>query len=71
MPGKPEWVLGAPLFDEAEIRLPDGRVIRIEAHGKKTRAFMNRVTLNGVEHHGPSVLHSELVKGGQLVFTVT
>ncbi len=67
-PGKPEWVLGAPLFDQGEIRLPDGREIRIEAHGKRPGAFLNRVTLNGVEQVGPSVLHSELVKGARLVF---
>ncbi len=70
-PGKPEWVLGAPLFDKAEIRLPDGREIRIEAHGKNPEEFLNRVTLNGVEQHGPSVLHSELVQGARLVFTAT
>jgi putative alpha-1,2-mannosidase len=70
-PGKPEWVLGAPLFDNAEIRYPDGREIRIEAHSKKPGAFLNLVTLNGVEHHGPSVPHSELVKGARLVFTTT
>jgi predicted alpha-1,2-mannosidase len=70
-PGKPEWVLGAPLFDQAEIRLPDGREIRIEAHSKKQGAFLNRVALNGVEQHGASVLHSELVKGARLVFEAT
>jgi predicted alpha-1,2-mannosidase len=70
-PGKPEWVLGAPLFDRAEIRLLDGREIRIEAHGTKPGAFLNRVTLNGVELNGPSVLHSELVKGGRLVFAAS
>ena len=70
-PGKPEWVLGVPLFDQAEIRLQDGREIRIETHGRKPGEFLNRVTLNGVEQHGPSVLHSELVKGARLVFTAT
>jgi putative alpha-1,2-mannosidase len=70
-PGKPEWVLGAPLFDKAEIRLPDGREIRIEAHGKEPGAFLDRVTLNGVELSGPSVLHSELVNGARLVFSAS
>jgi predicted alpha-1,2-mannosidase len=70
-PGKAEWVLGAPLFERAEIRLPDGREIRIEAQSKKPGEFLNRVTLNGAEVNGPSVLHSELVKGGRLVFTAT
>ena len=70
-PGKPEWTLGAPLFEQAEIRFPDGREIRIEAHSAKLGAFLNRVTLNGVEQHGPSVAHSALVNGGRLVFSAT
>jgi len=70
-PGKPEWVLGAPLFEQAEIRFPDGRAIRIEAHSGKPGAFLNRVTLNGVEQKGNSVAHSALAKGGRLVFTAT
>jgi predicted alpha-1,2-mannosidase len=68
-PGKPEWTLGAPLFEQAEIRFPDGRTIRIEAHSNKPGAFLNHVTLNGVEQSGPSVLHSVLANNGRLVFT--
>jgi predicted alpha-1,2-mannosidase len=67
-PGKPEWVLGAPLFEQAEIRFPDGRVIRIEARSKKADAFLDRVTWNGVEIRGYAVEHADLVKGGRLVF---
>jgi predicted alpha-1,2-mannosidase len=70
-PGKPEWVLGAPLFEQVDIRYPDGREIRIEAHGKKAGAFFDRVTLNGAAVRGPVVKHAELVNGGRLVFTAS
>ncbi len=70
-PGKPEWALGAPLFEQAEIKFPDGREIRIEAQIKTPGAFLSRVTLNGAEVAGPSVPHSELVKGARLVFSET
>ena len=70
-PGKPEWVLGAPLFDQADIVFPDGREIRIEAHSKKPGAFFNRVTLNGVEHHENTVQHAAFLKGARLVFSAT
>ncbi len=66
-PGKPEWTLGAPLFEQAEIRFPDGREIRIEAHGK-VGAFLNRVTLNGVEHRENLVQHAEFLRNARLVF---
>jgi putative alpha-1,2-mannosidase len=70
-PGRPEWVLGAPLFEQAEIRFPDGREIRIEAHSAKPGMFLDRVTLNGAEHKGNSVLHAEFLKGARLVFTAS
>jgi len=70
-PGKPDWVLGAPLFDQAEISYPDGRKLVVEAHSKKPGAFLNHVTLNGIEQTGPSVKHEDLVKGGRLVFTAS
>ena len=68
-PGKPEWVLGAPLFEKAEVRLAEGRTLLIEAHAGKPGAFLNRVALNGVGQKGSSIAHVELVKGGRLVFT--
>ena len=70
-PGKPEWVLGAPLFDEARIQYPDGREIVVEAHSKKAGSFFDRVTLNGKEHRENSVQHAELLKGARLVFSTT
>jgi len=70
-PGKPEWTLGAPLFDKAEITFPDNRQITIEAHSKKPGDYLNHVTLNGVEQSGPSIPHADLAKGGRLVFTAT
>lgn len=70
-PGKPEWVLGAPIFDQVDIRYPDGREIHVEAHSRKPGAFFNRVTLNGVEHRDSVIQHAEFLKGARLVFTAT
>ena len=70
-PGKPEWTLGAPLFERAEITFPDTRQIIIEAHSKKPGVYLNRVMLNGAEQTGPSIPHAGLAKGGRLVFTAT
>jgi putative alpha-1,2-mannosidase len=68
-PGKPEWVLGAPLFEEAEIRHANGHTIRIEAQSSKPGAFLNRVTLNGAEVLGPAVPHAAFLKDARLVFS--
>ncbi len=68
-PGKPEWTLGAPLFERVEIHRADGRTIHIEAHAKQRDAFLDRVTLNGRTVRGSTVPHAALVEGGWLVFT--
>jgi predicted alpha-1,2-mannosidase len=68
-PGKPEWILGAPLFEQAEVRFPDGRAIRIDAQTNKPGAFLNRVTLDGAEVRDPFVLHSAFLKGAHLQFS--
>ena len=70
-PGKPDWVLGAPLFEKSEIRFPDGRQIQIEAHAKGREGFLNRVTLMGSVVQGPSIPHSALMQDTRLVFSET
>ena len=70
-PGKPEWVLGAPLFDQAYVVFPDGREICVEARSGKPGTFFNRVTLNGVEHLENAVQHAAFLKGAHLVFTAS
>ena len=67
-PGKPEWVLGAPLFRKTEIQRPDGAKIAIEAHSTKPVAFLSHVTLNGAEVKNNALEHEALAKGGRLVF---
>jgi predicted alpha-1,2-mannosidase len=70
-PGKPDWVLGAPLFEQATIHHPDGREIQIEAHSPKPGVFLNQVTLNGAPHKDPTINHAEFLKGAKLVFSAT
>lgn len=70
-PGTPDWVLGAPLFEQAEIRLPDGPKIRITANRKKPEAYYGRILLNGKVHDGASVPHFVLRKGALLSFTAS
>lgn len=68
-PGKPEWTLGSPLFKSAEIRLPEGRTIRIDAIRSAPNEFYNQVKLNGIVQHGPSIPHRALLSNAHLEFT--
>ncbi len=70
-PGKPEWALGAPLFEQAQINYPDGRVIHIDAQSRTPGAFYNQVTLNGAAHDGNFIQHAAFMKDARLVFTAS
>jgi predicted alpha-1,2-mannosidase len=70
-PGKPDWVLGAPLFEQIEVKFPDGREIRIDARSAKPGTFLDRVTLNGEEVRGTSIPHSAFLKNAYLTFSAT
>jgi len=68
-PGIPEYWLGSPRFDEAEIRLPNGRTLKIEAKGAGGgKVAVRRVLLNGRVLPGYTVQHSEIENGGLLQF---
>jgi putative alpha-1,2-mannosidase len=67
-PGKPEWVLGAPLFPSAEIRFPEGRSLRIRAKSRKAGAFYNQVRLDGGVQQGSFIPHAALLRGTRLDF---
>ncbi len=64
-------MLGAPLFEQIEVKFPDGREIRIDAQSTKPGAFLNRVTLNGEEVGGTSIPHSAFLKDARLGFSAT
>lgn len=63
------YELGAPCVKKAKISLPQGRTLTIKTKnlsGNTTK--VKRVTFNGKEISAWRIHHSELVKGGTLVF---
>ena len=71
-PGHPAWVLGAPLFARATVRLANGAslVIRAENAGPEA-CYVADVTWNGRRHDSLEIPHAALVQGGEIVFTMT
>ena len=70
-PGKPEYVLGSPLFDKVTLHLPEGQTTVIEAHGQSSETpFVSKVTLNGVPHASVYLPHDAIARGGTLAFTM-
>jgi putative alpha-1,2-mannosidase len=65
-PGKPEYILGAPLFSRATVHLPNGKTLVIENAYKSGNSI--RTSLNGKRLPGGAVQHDEIKAGGLLHF---
>ncbi len=66
-PGKPEYALAAPMFDEAEIAVPGGKfVIRAPGAGDGRR-YIRSAKLNGKAWDRCFLGHSDIAAGGELV----
>jgi predicted alpha-1,2-mannosidase len=70
-PGRPSYVLGSPLFEEATLHLPHGVQTRIVARNQAPdRPFVRSVSLNGQPVSGVTIQHSALASGGELLFSM-
>jgi predicted alpha-1,2-mannosidase len=69
--GRDTYWLGPPLFPRAEVELPGGAVLRVEAPGASAaRRYVRGVTLDGASLDGPRITHAQLTGGGTLTFTL-
>ncbi len=65
-PGKPDYALSSPLFDEIRIKVPDGTfTIRAEGAGQGLR-YIQSASLNGKPYDRPFLTHRDLTAGGEL-----
>jgi len=66
-PGKPDYALSSPLFDEVRIRTGGGEfVVKAEGAGEGLR-YIRSATLNGKAHNRAFLSHADLTAGGELV----
>lgn len=71
-PGHPAWVLGAPLFPRATLRLPGGATFLIRAEPASPAArYVGEVRLNGRPWERLELPHAAIVAGGELTFVMT
>jgi len=65
------YVLGAPMVERAEIRLADGRRFVISAVNlSEQNLYVQSVSLNGRPLNQVWITHNDVIKGGELVFTM-
>ena len=67
--GHPAYVLGAPRFPRATLRLSTGKTFVIEAKGDVANAcYTSDITLNGRAHESLELSHAAIAAGGHLTF---
>ena len=68
-PVSAKYDIGTPLFDRVEISMAGGRTLVVEAKRESPNSiYVQSLTWNGTTVKGLNVDHSELVKGGSLLF---
>lgn len=71
-PGRDEYVIGRPLFDQSEIRLESGKkfVIEVENNSKENK-YVKEAYLNGKKLPGLFFGHQDIRDGGTLKIVMT
>ena len=71
-PGIPRYAIGTPLFPDAKIHLPNGRVFHIVARRASSQdVYIQSATLNGKPLTRFWLTHAEIASGGTLVFRMS
>ncbi len=70
--GTDKYWIGSPNVDSAEVKLSNGNTLKVTAVNQSDKnVYVESVTLNGEKLDGCYVTHSQLMGGGELVFTMS
>lgn len=70
-PGKPDYEITSPLFDEITFRLDSGKTFVIKAKNNSSKnLYIKAMELNGKRHEDFHITHEDIVNGGTLVLTM-
>lgn len=70
-PGMPMYVIGAPVFEQASIELPNGKTFRVICSNySPDNKYIQSAKLNGEIWNKSWFSHDELMKGGKLEFVM-
>jgi predicted alpha-1,2-mannosidase len=68
-PGRPEYVVGSPLFPRITLHLPDGIDTQIDAHGNsQSNVYVSKLLVNGETFSSPMIPHDRFAHGAHLEF---
>ena len=70
-PGSNEYIMGSPLFKTVNIKLDNGKEIRITAdNNSKENRYIAAMKLNGKDYTRNFLTHDDLMKGANIDFTM-
>lgn len=70
-PAQGVYSFGSPLFNKATVYLENGNIFTIEAvNNSKANTYIKSITLNGKGYLKDYITHSDILKGGALIFTM-
>jgi predicted alpha-1,2-mannosidase len=70
-PGTTQYAIGSPYVDEAVITLPNDKKLTIKAVGLSAKnIYIQSVVLNGKSITTPFLDHTDIISGGELIFTM-
>jgi len=68
----PDYVLASPIFDRADIHLPNGKIFTIlTKDNSSANIYVQRATLNGRKLDRPVLTHDQIIAGGTLELKMT
>jgi predicted alpha-1,2-mannosidase len=71
-PGRADYTLGSPLFDQATLHLSGGETLVIEAkQNSAANVFVRSVQLDGKTFPAATIEHNKIMKGGRLTFDMS
>jgi predicted alpha-1,2-mannosidase len=71
-PGKAEYTIGSPLFDNVKIHLENGKTFEIKKKNSNQQfQYIQSSSLNGKLSNSSVVTHTTIVNGGQLEFVMS
>ena len=69
-PASTRFWFGSPVFDEAVMEVAGGQFKIIAENNNEENRYIQRIQLNGEEYKLPYLEYSDLIAGGELVFTM-
>ena len=70
--GTDKYWLGSPNINSAEIALHNGKTLKVTTVNQSDKnIYVEKVTFNGKELEDIYITHDELIKGGEIVFTMS